>query len=38
MQEIIEQWLRCQSKWLYLEPIFGADEIMKQIPREGQVG
>lgn len=37
MQDIIEQWLKCQSKWLYLEPIFGADEIMKQIPREGQV-
>jgi len=35
-QDIIEQWLKCQSKWLYLEPIFGADEIMKQIPREGQ--
>ncbi|GFH10427.1 uncharacterized protein HaLaN_05737, partial [Haematococcus lacustris] len=35
-QDILEQWLRCQGKWLYLEPIFGAEEIMKQIPREGQ--
>lgn len=34
--DILEQWLRCQGKWLYLEPIFGAEEIMKQIPKEGQ--
>ncbi|MEW5299252.1 MAG: hypothetical protein WDW36_002285 [Sanguina aurantia] len=34
-QDILEAWLCCQGKWLYLEPIFGADEIMKQIPREG---
>ena len=34
-QDILEQWLKCQGKWLYLEPIFGAEEIMKQIPREG---
>lgn len=35
-QDILEQWLKCQGKWLYLEPIFGAEEIMKQIPREGK--
>ena len=35
-QEILDQWLKCQGKWQYLEPIFGAEEIMKQIPREGQ--
>lgn len=32
---MLEEWLTCQGKWLYLEPIFSADEIMKQIPREG---
>ncbi len=34
-QEILDQWLKCQGKWQYLEPIFGAEEIMKQIPTEG---
>eukprot|EP00959_Pyramimonas_sp_CCMP1952_P087364 1827723-Pyramimonas_sp.AAC.2 len=34
-QDIIDQWLKCQGKWIYLEPIFGSDEIMKQIPKEG---
>jgi dynein heavy chain len=32
---MLEEWLLCQGKWLYLEPIFSAEEIMKQIPTEG---
>jgi hypothetical protein len=32
---MLDEWLTCQGKWLYLEPIFGAEEIMKQIPKEG---
>ena len=36
MSEIIEQWLNCQRNWMYLEPIFSSDDIMKQLPTEGQ--
>ena len=36
LSEIIEQWLNCQRNWMYLEPIFSSDDIMKQLPTEGQ--
>ena len=35
LSEIIEQWLNCQRNWMYLEPIFSSDDIMKQLPAEG---
>jgi dynein heavy chain len=34
-QDLLEVWLKVQSAWVYLEPVFAFDDISKRLPGEG---
>ena len=33
----IEEWFKCQRNWLYLEPVFSAADIQRQLPSEADM-
>lgn len=36
-QEIIDEWITCQRKWRYLETIFSAQDIVRQLPEDSKL-
>lgn len=36
VQVVLDEWMHCQQSWLYLQPIFGSEDIMQQMPNEGR--
>lgn len=36
LNQVVEEWVICQKQWIYLENIFAAQDIKKQLPTESQ--
>jgi dynein heavy chain len=36
LSDTLDEWTACQKSWMYLETIFGAPDIQKQLPVEAQ--
>jgi dynein heavy chain len=35
--KVLDEWLSCQKKWIYLEAIFSAPDIQRQLPTEAKL-
>jgi dynein heavy chain len=33
---VLDEWLECQKQWMYLESIFCAPDIQRQLPNESK--
>eukprot|EP00798_Chlamydomonas_sp_ICE-L_P021154 gene21154-28043_t len=33
-EDIFDEWMKCQVRWMYLGPVYGSEEIAKQMPKE----
>ena len=36
LSDTLDEWQACQRTWVYLENIFGAEDIQRQLPAESQ--
>jgi dynein heavy chain len=36
ISDIVEEWIKLQVNWMYLQPIFDSADISKQLPGESK--
>jgi dynein heavy chain len=36
VSEVLDNWVKVQRDWMYLQPIFESDDIIKQLPKEAK--
>ena len=36
MTDVLDEWMSLQKNWMYLEPIFSSEDIVRQMPTEGK--
>ena len=36
VSDCIDEWMKCQGQWMYLQPIFDSPDIVRQLPSENK--